>query len=77
LSDYARLLDTGIWVALAFTSHPHHSAAREVFESADSDRPLAFFRATQNSFLRLLTTPAIQALYGGPSVTNAQALAGA
>ncbi len=46
-----------------------------MFESADSDRPVAFCRATQNSFLRLLTTPAIQALYGGPTVTNAQAWA--
>jgi hypothetical protein len=46
-----------------------------MFEAADSERPVAFCRATQNSFLRLLTTPAIQALYGGPAVTNAQAWA--
>lgn len=75
MSASARLLDTGIWVGLAFGSHPQHRLAREVFEAADSERPVAFCRATQNSFLRLLTTPAIQALYGGPAVTNAQAWA--
>ena len=75
MSASARLLDTGVWVGLAFASHPHHNAAREAFEAADSENPVAFCRATQNSFLRLLTTPTIQALYGGPAVTNAQAWA--
>lgn len=75
MSASARLLDTGVWVSLAFASHPHHHAAKKAFEAADSDRPVAFCRATQNSFLRLLTTPTIQALYGGPSVTHAQAWA--
>jgi predicted nucleic acid-binding protein len=75
VSASARLLDTGIWVGLAFASHPQHRLAREMFEAADSERPVAFCRATQNSFLRLLTTPAIEALYGGPAVTNAQAWA--
>jgi toxin-antitoxin system PIN domain toxin len=75
LSASARLFDTGVWIGLAFDSHPLHRLARDVFESADSERPIAFCRATQNSFLRLLTTPAIQALYGGPAVTNAQAWA--
>lgn len=46
-----------------------------MFEAADSDQPVAFCRATQNSFLRLLTTPTIQTLYGSPAVTNAQAWA--
>lgn len=67
------LLDTGVWMGLAFGSHPHHPIARQVFEAADSENPIAFCRATQTSFLRLLTTPAIQSLYGGPAVTNAQA----
>lgn len=75
MSASARLFDTGVWIGLAFDSHPLHRLARDVFESADSERPIAFCRATQNSFLRLLTTPAIQALYGGPAVTNAQAWA--
>ncbi len=71
----ARLLDTGVWLSLAFDSHPFHVAAKEVFATADSNRPLAFCRATQNSFLRLLTTPAIQSLYGVSVVTNQQAWA--
>lgn len=75
MSASARLFDTGVWVGLAFASHPHHHAAREEFEAADSDRPVAFCRTTQNSFLRLLTTSTIQTLYGGPPVTNAQAWA--
>jgi len=75
LSTSARLLDTGVWVGLAYASHPHHHAARKVFEAADSERPVAFCRATQTSFLRLLTTPTIQTLYGGAAVTNAEAWA--
>lgn len=75
LSASVRLLDTGVWVGLAFASHPHHALARAVFEAADSEHPIAFCRATQNSFLRLLTTPTLQAIYGCPAVTNAQAWA--
>ena len=73
MSASTRLLDVGVWIALAFGSHPGSRAARAVFESADSTRPVAFCRATQMSFLRLLTTPTLQALYGSPGITNDKA----
>lgn len=67
------LYDTGVWLALAFASHPFHTQARDVFELADSSRPAAFCRATQTSFLRLLTTPAICNAYGSAPITNVEA----
>jgi toxin-antitoxin system PIN domain toxin len=69
----ASLYDTGVWVALSFSSHPFHTKARAVFEQADSGRPAAFCRATQTSFLRLLTTPAICSAYGCSQITNREA----
>ena len=38
----ASLYDTGVWVALSFSSHPLHTKARTVFEQADSGRPAAW-----------------------------------
>ncbi len=75
LSASTRLLDTGVWLSLAFDTHPCHTKARELFDAADSTQPVAFCRATQNSVLRLLTTPTIQSLYGAHAVTNQQAWA--
>ncbi|MEW6305483.1 MAG: TA system VapC family ribonuclease toxin [Verrucomicrobiota bacterium] len=62
-----------VWIALAFSSHPHHDVARAVFESLDSTRPAAFCRATQHSFLRLVSTPAVQRIYGSSPITNEDA----
>lgn len=70
------LYDTGVWIALAFGSHPFHSRARAIFERADSSRPAAFCRATQTSFLRLLTTKSICSAYGSDPIPNSEAWAG-
>jgi len=69
------LYDTGVWLALAFSSHPFHSKACEVFEQADSRNPAAFCRATQTSFLRLLSTPTVCSTYGLNPITNREAWA--
>lgn len=71
----ASLYDAGVWLALAFSSHPFHSRARAPFELADSTRPAAFCRATQATFLRLLTTPTICSAYGCSPITNREAWA--
>ena len=71
----ASLYDTGVWLALAFASHPFHPQARAVFEQADSIHPAAFCRATQNSFLRLLTTKSICHAYGCDLIPNSKAWA--
>lgn len=67
------LFDSSVWVALAFDHHPAHAKARQALESADSARPIAFCRATQQSFLRLITTPALHKLYNSLPLSNDQA----
>ncbi|MGB0744808.1 MAG: TA system VapC family ribonuclease toxin [Opitutales bacterium] len=69
----AALFDVNVWVALAFQTHPAHVLAKEAFESASSEAPAVFCRATQQSFLRLVTTPAIQKCYGSERIDNALA----
>jgi toxin-antitoxin system PIN domain toxin len=75
LNAAARLYDTNVWLALSFARHPCHAAAVAVFSAADSAQPAAFCRATQQSYLRLLTTPAIQTTYGSALITNETAWA--
>ncbi len=70
LNALARLYDTNVWLALSFAGHPCHAAAAALFSAADSSRPAAFCRATQQSYLRLLTTPAIHTAYGSTLITN-------
>ena len=70
MSASACLFDSSVWVALAFSSHPHHAESRRAFAAADSANPAAFCRATQQSFLRIVTTPAIQKAYGSSPITN-------
>lgn len=74
MSASSLLLDTNVWVALTFTSHPRHSAAAALFAEASSRAPACFCRATEQSFLRLSSTPAILAAYGASGLTNADAL---
>ncbi len=69
----ATLFDSSAWIALAFSSHPGHAAARAVFEAAHSSAPVAVCRATQLSFLRLVTTPIIQKTYRSEHIDNALA----
>jgi len=73
LNASARLFDSSVWVALAFSSHPHHAEARQEFGTADSAHPAAFCRATQQAFLRIITTPAVQKIYGSGVIANDEA----
>ena len=68
------LLDTNVWVAAIFTTHPAHAAARQVLEQATPAAPAVFCRATQQSFLRLASTPALLKAYGAEGLTNRDAL---
>lgn len=67
------LFDTNIWLALTFTSHPHHRLAKKRFGQASKKQPACFCRATQQSFLRLSSTPALQRIYGAEGFTNEDA----
>ena len=74
MKSSARLFDSSVWIALAFGSHPHHSEALRAFQAADSDSPVAFCRATQQTFLRLVTTATVQKIFGSGVITNDEAL---
>lgn len=67
------LFDVNVWVALVFSTHPAHAQGRDAFDAASSEAPAVFCRATQQSFLRLVTTPAIQKCYGSEPISNALA----
>jgi toxin-antitoxin system PIN domain toxin len=74
LSGSGSLYDTSVWMALAFAAHPMHRPAQEEFlRASPADRAL-FCRATQQSFLRLLSSPKVTGAYG-VTLTNRQALA--
>ncbi len=75
MNDSAQLFDSSVWIALSFGTHPFHQPAREAFERADADRPAVFCRATQQTFLRLLTTPALHETYGCDPISNQEAWA--
>ena len=67
------LCDSNVWLALALSKHAHHVAAREWFEVRDAPASILFCRATQQTFLRLMTNPSVLAPYGNPPLTNRQA----
>lgn len=67
------LLDSNIWIALSFSSHPGHQAASIAMAEAEN-RPAFFCRATQQSFLRLVSTPALARQYATVELTNNDAL---
>jgi toxin-antitoxin system PIN domain toxin len=67
------LCDSNIWLALALSAHTHHEVARDWFDSITDTRAVVFCRATQQSFLRLLTNAAVLRPYGNRPLTNRQA----
>lgn len=67
------LFDSNVWLALTFSAHPHHALAKGIFAEASAENPACFCRATQQSFLRLATTPAILHAYGAEGFTNQDA----
>ena len=67
------LADSNIWLALSFVRHPFHGAAQHWFLHELKKDHLAFCRSTQQSFLRLITTPSVITPYGVPAATNDEA----
>ncbi|HEX3151260.1 MAG TPA: TA system VapC family ribonuclease toxin [Gemmataceae bacterium] len=63
------LADSNIWLALALSKHDLHKTARAWLDKC-SQSEVVFCRATQQSFLRLLTTAAVLSPYGIPPLTN-------
>lgn len=66
------LADSNVWIALALSKHEFHAAAQAWLAGQGAEGAL-FCRATQNSFLRLLTTAAVCAPYAIPALSNTAA----
>ncbi|MPZ52090.1 MAG: PIN domain-containing protein [Acidimicrobiia bacterium] len=69
------LCDSNIWLAMALSGHVHHPAVRAWLDTIDEPAVIQFCRATQQTFLRLLTNAAVLAPYGNPPLTNDEAWA--
>ena len=67
------LCDSNIWLALALSKHVHHNVACAWLKAVDESRSICFSRATQQTFLRLLTNAAVLKPYGSPPLTNREA----
>jgi len=67
--------DSNTWLALTLSDHLHHRAVAGGLRTINARDSILFCRATQQSFLRLLTTAAVLAPYGNPPLTNSQAWA--
>ncbi|MBO0883223.1 MAG: type II toxin-antitoxin system VapC family toxin [Mycobacterium sp.] len=67
------LCDTNVWLALALSGHAHHNVSRAWLDEIDEPGVIHFCRATQQSFLRLLTNRTVLGAYGSPPLTNAEA----
>lgn len=69
------LCDANVWLALALSKHVHQRVAREWFEHVADVDAILFCRATQQTFLQLLTNAAVLAPYGNPPLSNREAWA--
>jgi uncharacterized protein len=70
-----KLVDSNVWLALTLSKHLFHPACQEWLGTCTKSGEVLFCRATQQSFLRLLTTQAVLGAYGNPPLTNAEAWA--
>jgi len=68
------LIDSNLWVALTFSGHPFHAEGQEMLSRFSKKNPANFCEATERSWLRLITTPAVQKSCQSKIVTNATAL---
>lgn len=64
------LADSNIWLAASFLQHPHCAVARVRIARATKAEPLLFCRSTEQSLLRLISTPGLQRTYGEPLISN-------
>ncbi|MDE0108251.1 MAG: PIN domain-containing protein [Bryobacterales bacterium] len=69
------MCDSNVWLALVLSRHQHHRVAEKWLTTIDMPESVCFCRATQQSFLRLVTTAAVMGRYGRPPLTNRQAWA--
>lgn len=71
-----RFLDTNTWIALTVETHAQHATARGWYDAEPlTAGDLLFFRATETSFLRLITQARVMNSCGLVPLTNAEAVA--
>lgn len=71
----ASLFDSNIWVSVTFAGHPFHKPAKAELLRATANNPVCITRAIEQSWLRLITTAAVQKSSGSPPFTNSDAIA--
>jgi toxin-antitoxin system PIN domain toxin len=62
-----------VWLALRFEADPCHRQTRQALLNATPNHPWLWCRATQQSILRLASSPTLLNVYGAPSATNRDA----
>jgi toxin-antitoxin system PIN domain toxin len=67
--------DTSVWVAAFFEEHEFFTRANTFITSRSAKEPALFCRASEQSWLRLVTTPSLHTLYKTPKITNLDAVA--
>jgi len=67
------LCDSNVWLALVLSKHSHHTTARHWLRTIEGHASVLFCRATQQTFLRLLSNATVLRPYGNPPLTNRQA----
>lgn len=71
----ASLFDSNLWLALTFPKHQFRKQAQSYLSDLTKGESVGFCHATQQSWLRLVTTPALHRIYDFPPVTNHDAIA--
>lgn len=71
----ASLFDSNIWVSLTFAGHPFHKPAKAELLRATPTTPVCITRTIEHSWLRLITTAAVQKSSGSPAFSNSDAIA--
>lgn len=64
------LCDVNVWLAIVISGHVHHEPAKYWLDRRTGTRTVAFCRATQQSFLRLVTVSAIMSRHGDTVLTD-------
>jgi uncharacterized protein len=72
----ASLLDANVWVAATFPRHEFHQVAQQFLATVSEASPAVLCRTTEQSFLRLATSPSLLTRYDQPLRTNRDALDG-
>jgi len=67
------LPDVNVWFALSRSEHIHHAQAHAWLSTIDKSKSVVFTRATQQGYLRLLTTAAVMRIYASAPLSNSEA----